>query len=226
LTKLSDTWYTLEHKQQGERYTSLHTPSLLFVVVALSLRKNALHTGGLVMQGRIWLFSAVLACLVAAQAIAQDNGEYLPKAGDFRIGFSTQGGSGIAYSDLEGVKTTNIVLGGSVFFSSNFSLDLGVGYTESKFEGESTKATAWSAGVSLYFGSGGTTNFVPFVNVSYASIDFDGSDLTGFRASIGGHLFLTENASLDIGISYANLRGGGEKADGFGVAVGFSLWFR
>ena len=65
------------------------------------------------MQGRIWLFSAVLACLVAAQAVAQDNGEYLPKAGDFRIGFSTEGGSGLSYADIDGLKTTNISFGGS-----------------------------------------------------------------------------------------------------------------
>jgi hypothetical protein len=104
----------------------------MFVVVALSLRKHTQHTGGLVMQGRIWLFSAVLACLVAAQAVAQDNGEYLPKAGDFRIGFSTEGGSGLSYTDIDGLKTTNISFGGSYFFSSNFALELGFSYAESK----------------------------------------------------------------------------------------------
>jgi hypothetical protein len=208
----------------------------MFVVVALSLRKHTQHTGGLVMQGRIWLFSAVLACLVAAQAVAQDNGEYLPKAGDFRIGFSTEGGSGLSYSDIDGLKTTNISFGGSYFFSSNFALELGFSYAESKnrFEDEffeeefefTSKTTSFSVGVSFYLGSGGTSNFVPFLSASYASIDTDGPTLTGFSASLGGHLFLSQNTSLDISVSYLNLRGGGAKADGFRFGVGFSVWFR
>jgi hypothetical protein len=190
------------------------------------------------MQGRIWLFSAVLACLVATQATAQDNGEYLPKAGDFRIGFSTEGGSGLSYTDLDSLKTTNISFGGSYFFSSNFALELGFSYAESRFvifdggeffeeEFEFTpKTTSFSVGVSFYLGSGGTSNFVPFLSASYARIDTDGPTLTGFNASLGGHLFLSQNTSLDISVSYLNLRGGGAKADGFRFGVGFSVWFR
>lgn len=182
------------------------------------------------MQGRIWLFSAVLACLVAAQAVAQDNGEYLPKAGDFRIGFSTEGGSGLSYTDIDGLKTTNISFGGSYFFSSNFALELGFSYAESKSRFEdfefTSKTTSFSVGVSFYLGSGGTSNFVPFLSASYASIDTDGPTLTGFNASLGGHLFLSQNTSLDISVSYLNLRGGGAKADGFRFGVGFSVWFR
>lgn len=190
------------------------------------------------MQGRIWLFSAVLACLVAAQASAQYNGDYLPKAGDFRIGFSTQGGSGVTYADIENDKTTNISFGGSYFFSSNFALELGFSYAETKtrftfdFDEDeeefefTSKTTSFNVGVSLYLGSGGTSNFVPFLSASYESLDTDGPTLTGFNASLGGHLFLSQNTSLDISVSYLNLRGGGAKADGFRFGVGFSVWFR
>jgi len=182
------------------------------------------------MQGRIWLFSAVLACLVAAQAVAQDNGDYLPKAGDFRIGFSTQGGSGVTYTDIEDVKTTDISFGGSYFFSSNFSFDIGLSYGESKSDGNTAKATVWGVGASLYFGGGGTNNFVPFISAQYLSFDLDvaGNNFnpTGFGVGIGGHLFLSQNTSLDIAISYANVRGGGNEADGFGFGIGFSIWFR
>ncbi len=120
---------------------------------------------------------------------SQSGEDYRPKAGDFRLGFSTNGGSGISYLDIEDLKTTTISLGFDYFFSSNFSLGLNLAYADARLSDESgvesNKSTLWGVGLSIYAPTSDATNFVPFFSASYLSFDLgeDFDTITGFGAS-------------------------------------------
>lgn len=173
------------------------------------------------------LIGSLLSVFVFARpALAQD--EYIPKQGDVRIGVSgsLDSGLGVSYLDIDGVKSTSIGFGLDYFLTEAFTLNLQLGWSEDDTGEGKAKATSYGFGIGYYFVSPSTSNVLPFIRVNYAGLDIGGFKPSGFTVSGGAHVFLNPNASLDISLSYINLRESGNTIDGFGAGIGLSIWFR
>lgn len=171
--------------------------------------------------------------VVAFTTLAAQDDTYAPKAGDVRIGGeglgalrASAGGVGATRIDLDIIKNTAINLGLDYFLNESFAFNLLFSWSEFESGGETERSTTWGVGIGYFFAPSSDSNVLPFIRATYRSIDFFGLTPTGFSVTGGAHIFLNPNASVDIFVSYLNLRESGVTVDGFTIGVGLSFWFR
>jgi hypothetical protein len=79
----------------------------------------------------------------------------LPQQGDLVLSgailANVASGLGVFYTDVKGSRTTSVSVSGDYLFTNNFAFGLSLGFSETKADGESLRATAFGGPSDLFF---------------------------------------------------------------------------